>query len=847
MTTKSFPPPREPLSIGAIWDRCRRDLPAIGGVYLLLALFFAPVIFEGKGLSPAADMVASAGMYRMGEEAIAGGRFPLWNPTLFCGLPMFASLQYALFVYPPEYVIRALSFVFGSSDYRIWLFHYLIAATLAYLLARHFGAGRAAAWLAGAAFGYSPQLIVLADVGHGSKLMAMTWLPLIYLLMDRLRLRPTPGRAAALGLAFAVQVLALHPQVAAYGALLMGVYILYHLAAGFIGKERTPLPVKLLGWWSGAMVIALGVSAILWVSVLDYARFSMRGAAAAATGATGGGVSWDYATGWSFHPIESITYFFPGFFGFGNETYWGTVGTPDGTPFTHNPMYFGVTVLFLAVIGMILRPKRIWGPLLTLALVAWVLSFGRYLPVLYGPFYHLLPLFNKFRAPVMGQVLLLLPMTALAGIGLQALLEQLKGDSGRFKSPGSTTVRPLLPKILTILAVIAGAKIFLMLLSDGLFRSIYTGLARIIQPKANPQVLAAALEVARSDALVQLLLIGLLCLLTALAWRRKVAALPFTIAICALFLLDLYLVDRKLVTFTPRGTKSDIFRAEGVASHLLKQPGYFRLHPLDTRYRAANWWSYHGIATTNGYFGAKMANYQAFMNEFGIDATPPHNWLTLHRRPQVLDALNVRYIISSYPLEQIFEELKRQGQGDPVRPASAYLLEVVGRDVRPGAGPFVYRNPGELPRARLTGEFQVIPDLTATYAAMQGRTWDPRALTLVDRKPVPEPIPGAPGRAEIVSFTNERIEISTAADDPRLLVLAETYYPSGWTATINGKDAEILRADGVLRAVALPAGEHKVVFTFRPRLFYAGLTVSLITLFAIAGLGIGVIVRRRRS
>ncbi len=236
---------KKPLPV-SLWEKYRGLIIAIVCMYLLIAIFFAPVVFQGMNLSPAADMVAAAGMYNMGEEAIKSGRFPLWNPTLFCGLPMFASLQYALFCYPPEYFIRALSYVFGGGDYRVWLFHFLLAGIFMFLLARHYGCGRLSAWLAGVAYAFSPQLIVLADVGHGSKLMGMTWLPLLWLMLDRLRIKPHVGRAAALGCVFAVEILALHPQVAAYGALLMAVYLLYYGISALLKMEIKPFGRLLL-------------------------------------------------------------------------------------------------------------------------------------------------------------------------------------------------------------------------------------------------------------------------------------------------------------------------------------------------------------------------------------------------------------------------------------------------------------------------------------------------------------------------------------------------------------------------------------------------------------------------
>jgi len=797
---------------GGFLARYRGTLIVIAGLYLLIAVFFHQVVIEGMGLAQSADMIASAGMFEMGEQAIAEGRFPLWNTTLFCGLPMFASLQYALFVYPLWYPIKFLSYIFGSGDWRIWLFHFLLAALFAYLLARHYGCRRITAWLAGVAYGFSPQLIVLADVGHGSKLMGMTFLPLIWLMIDRLRLRPSVGRAAALGAVFAVEVLALHPEVAAYGALLMAVYLIYYGIRAALNRE-------LGGWgrlalfWGGAMCLVLALSAVLWVSVLDYARFSIRGAGEA--GVAGGGVAWDYATGWSFHPLESITFLFPRFLGFGGQTYWGTVGTPQGQPFTHNPMYFGCGVLLLVVLAVVTLPRSKWGFPVVLGLTALALSFGKYLPILYGPLYHILPLFNKFRAPVMGQVLLLLPAALLAGVGLDELIQRVQ------RGKNSDRLRRVLWWIAGVAALLA----VVALVGEGLFRGIYRGFADIIRPGTDSRLLGAAEAMARPDVARVLGLMALMCGLTALALGRKVTWQVLAGLFILVLLVDLWPVNRRLVNFTPRSHQEALFRPEGVVRKLMQDPDKFRIHPLvqgvrplDSRYMNSNWWSYFGLESTGGYFGAKPAAYQRLMTASDLEG-----WGALYSHPELLDALNVRYVITSVPIDRLFSELERQGWGRPARPASDFTPVLTTR-----GGAYVYRNPGELPRTRLVGEFRVVPDFEATVAEMVGGDWDPVRMVLLDREPPVRPGPaGGVAETQIIEYRPERVKVKVTTSQSRLLVLADGYYPSGWRATLDGQPTEILRADGVLRAVAVPAGEHMVEFRFHPKWFYAGLWVSV--------------------
>jgi hypothetical protein len=62
---------------------------------------------------------------------------------------------------------------------------------------------------------------------------------------------------------------------------------------------------------------------------------------------------------------------------------------------------------------------------------------------------------------------------------------------------------------------------------------------------------------------------------------------------------------------------------------------------------------------------------------------------------------------------------------------------------------------------------------------------------------------------------------------PRALVFTDTYYP-GWQAFVDGKPAEVLKANGYVKAVLLEAGSHEIQFVFRPSSVVFGLWVSFI-------------------
>ncbi len=67
--------------------------------------------------------------------------------------------------------------------------------------------------------------------------------------------------------------------------------------------------------------------------------------------------------------------------------------------------------------------------------------------------------------------------------------------------------------------------------------------------------------------------------------------------------------------------------------------------------------------------------------------------------------------------------------------------------------------------------------------------------------------------------------VKSKNESPSILVLSEIYYPD-WKVEVDGRPAEMLRANYVLRAVALPAGEHDVVFSYDTSLLKKGAVIS---------------------
>lgn len=103
------------------------------------------------------------------------------------------------------------------------------------------------------------------------------------------------------------------------------------------------------------------------------------------------------------------------------------------------------------------------------------------------------------------------------------------------------------------------------------------------------------------------------------------------------------------------------------------------------------------------------------------------------------------------------------------------------------------------------------------------------------------PLPGATGRARVeggalrwVSDDVTRVELECTSPAASSLRLADQLYP-GWVASIDGVPTLLHRSDRIFRSVDVPAGTHRVTFSFRPASFQVGLYLSLILLSACVG------------
>ena len=767
---------------------------------LLVILFFHDVFLGGKTfVSP--DAVAPAGFVRVGEQSLWKDHvYPLWNPFVFLGMPSFGSGTYNPLIYPPDWPLAVVAKVIPLPDMTWLLLYYFLGGLFLFLLAREWGARAEAALLAAVAFVFAPNLVAVGSHGHGSQLVDSAYLPLMVWLASRWLRRGGLGNLGWLALAGGFQLLRGHVQICFYTWLAIAILTAIDLVVGLRDPADRGTRLARAGGIALAAALAFGVSAFYSLPLRDYAKWSIRGG-----NDSGGGVGMTYATAWSLSFSELLTIVIPGWAGFGGETYWG------GMPFTDYPnAYVGLIPVLLAIPAFFAAravPLRLRLFALALALFALFVAFGHNSP-LYGFLYAHLPLFNKFRIPVM--VLLLFQLAAALAFawGWTAVLDA--GEARASAPKGAKTVSPFsrffpTTGALLVVALLAAA-------AGSAFHDAYVRMAT-----AHPNYPPEAADVAFRGFVTDLgrgAALGLLAI--GAGWLAAKRALPPSLAsaiVLVLLLVELLPVSGRVMApvIGDRVASSGEAGRDDVVDFLAKQgpPGSFRILPLGER--LPNRYAGFAIASIQGYHAAKPKLDDEMLQE-RLDSTPA--WLRL---------FNVRFLVAPQPMEGLPPSFRPVFQGSQV----------------------VYENLFVLPRATLVDRYRVVQPDSVIVDSVSAGSSDAAAFTFLASDPGMEQ--GRMGQAEahVTSYRLNEVTVTTSTQGPAILRLADLWYPD-WVATVDGRTAPILRADKFLRAVVVPAGRHEVKFTFRSPAMRQGLTISIVSaLIAIASIVAGSLRRPR--
>ena len=772
----------------------KKQLMVIPVLLVLLCIIFYPVIFQGKIFSSPDSLNPKAAAIILSDTQKEIGEYPLWQPWIFSGMPTAESFTNTSNLYFLQYVFQVLHI----PTIIIHLLHFLFAGLGMYILLRYLNISQIVAIIGGAGFMLMPYLVTMEVFGHGSQAMTAAYIPWAFWatlkLFDKQRILDVGILAIILGL----QLQRAHVQIAYYTWMLIGALFLFKMILFLKEKELRKNAIRGSVLFIVAIIVALGISALVYLPSLQYSSESIRSVGQP------GSASYDYATSWSFHPKEMLTFFIPSGYGFGGQTYWGKM------PFTDYPNYMGIIFLFLAVFALVKKRNTLVWFLAGTTLLALLISFGRHFGLVYNLFYDFIPFFSKFRVPSMILIIVQFNTIILASYGLELLIEH------KWKE---------IPKWFWWIVGSVGFVFLILLFGGGWLREIVSN--GFTQPRTQDARFVEVINNLRwklwiNDVWFMLLFIIALIGTFFLYMKEYITKIMFIGILGTLSIIDLGIVDYKIVQPAPNsGRVSQLvnknaitryFQQDKITKFLTEDETAFRVYPIGPLFGESRLQAF-GIESVGGYHPAKLGIYNRFLSNTNNIST-----LALMRM------MNVRYILSpqviNHPdLEHRFTENMLTGSGK---------IQI-----------WVYRISDSLPRAWFVDKVEVV-DENILWQSLLSESFDPSKTAYIN-EPMTEQFNSA-GEIVYAEYTPNYITIETNNLEGGFLVVSEVHYPLRWKAKVDGKSVKIFETNGVIRGISVPAGNHIIEFVYDKSVFHKGIMLSILSFILAIGLvGLGLI------
>ncbi len=699
------------------------------------------------------------------RAALSEGPLPLWNPWVGFGSPFLADASAEL-AYPPTWLLLPLPLPVQFELFAVG--HCLLAAAGAFALARRLAGGVVAAAAAGAAYALAgPFLSALGLYHHFAGAALLPW---VLWALERLLQRPGMRQALGVGVLAACQVLAGSGDLVLMTALVAVARLAFHAwAARGQGLGAT------LGQLALAAALAASLSAVQWLPTVERGASGLRAAQ-------------DYRTRtyWSLHPASLADLAVPRLVSQATLSADERLRLFEGREPLFACLSLGVVTLALGALALVLRERGAL-PLFASASLFVLLSLGRHTP-LYA-------------------LLLAVPGASLMRYPQKYLL------------PAS---------LCTALLASAGVAALVRVWSDGERRR-----ARLLTWGLLALALAGTLvawwQPDDSGGIVAALKLGRTALILALAglflMRRSAASAPRPWPVAALLLLGA--LDHVLVG---RGTNDT-----APASLYEHRPA-----ALDH------------LGGGSGRVHAAAESPACLAPGAGPPGWPPSHVAALGFLDTLRPPSGIRWgLFGSYDGEftglgprfsASFAEVVHAGLGTPqalrlLQLGGVEHVAYLGHSAPAGLSPVatlqtplacplhVLRVPDTLPRAYVVGRER--EEGANALAAALDPAFDPRHEVLLHAAaaPLAERLREA-GTARVVARSPDTLAVAAQLPAPGVLVVLEAF-DEGWSAEVDGRPAELLRGNGLFRAVRLGEGAHQVRFRYRPWSWRAGRALSL--------------------
>jgi hypothetical protein len=754
-------------------------------------LFYHPLL-QGKKLFQS-DISQYEGMSRqIKENREKHDKEIYWIDNAFGGMPTYqlgAKYPYDILT-PFHYLFRFIPRPAHT------LFLYLISMYLLLLVLK-------VPWrislIGSLAFGLSTYLLIILQVGHNTKALAISYIPLVISGLILLKQnKKILGFILSL-IAISLQIRANHYQMTYYLLFIIGLFFIVYLIDSYKKGEIKPF-IKSISPFFLAGILAMGLNAPNLLSTYEYSKFSTRSASELKFDSSGfpkektTGLDYDYITQYSSVIFESLNIVIPRIQGGASRedvgtnsnlykfliennvpndqasnftkavpTYWGD------QPILEAPAYIGISVFLLFILSLFTArgPTKFW--LLSCVIISLLLSWGKNFPLLTDLFIEYFPMYNKFRAVSSIQVILEFAIPLLASLGLY---EYLKNDD--YKNLNKALIIVIIPLIILLLFK---SSISFLGPSDEYYEKVFGGemLNKIIYERSYMY----SYDIIRA-------MIFTVIIYSILRFKSLLGNNITVLAILFIVFYDLSSVNNRYIDKNLFIDSNQNYITKNQTDlEILKDKSDYRVYDASQGLNGANISLFHN--SIGGYHAAKLRRFQE-----------AYDYFRFHNNNVMVDMLNTKYVISDGESDkELF--INEDAAGNVWAVDSIYLTDSAD---------------------------EILDKLTKidikTHAITFHDSYGPDNINQFNSKDLLE-----------INFnrnSSNHITYKYNANSPQLLIFSEIYYPKGWNVYLDDNLSEYFDANYILRAMLVPEGKHKIDFYFEPQIVKFGINVRLISI-----------------
>lgn len=822
-------------------------------VFIVLALAYANPVISGKSLIQPDIVHYKGGAKELLDYRANNENETYWSNSMFGGMPTYhTGAQFRgdlikkiddvlMFLPKPAnylFLLFAGFFLLGIVATRNWKYA-LLGATF---------------------FGLSTYFYIIVAAGHNAKLHTIAYFaPLLAgILLVYIRKKYILGFIVT-ALFMGLQISANHPQMTYYLFIALAFLFISELIRAV--RKKTPMKHFLIssGVLALAFAIGVGMNAQRLLANAEYVKETTRGKQILNNdrhSPESSGLDKESITMWSYGKLETLNLFIPRLMGggsqeegsdkmmaevqqlvqdnvksqqemdmiskgFGSLTYWGD------QPGTSGPAYQGAVVIFLAILGFFFAWKKYRYWILGASVLTILLAWGHNFAPLTNFFIDVVPLYNKFRAPssILVVVELLFPFIAILGLYRFYNDEKLTADYKK--------------KILTyVSASVLGLLLILIIFGKGLLGFHTDNEKQYLPPYLLDYLIGERFSMFRGDAIKAFIFVLITAAILWFSIKQKISQNVALIVIGLVSLFDLWSVNKRYLNegnFADKAFAENPFITEnsdfltgkaaenpyiqGLLSQVNVNKTLEEISSKDqTHYRIYNQTlgpfnetnTSYFKSSVGGYSAAKLRRYDDVINHYFME-------MDTVKVPRILNLLNAKYMIFG-----------NAEQPQAVANANANGNAWFVSDVK-----FV-----NTPNEEIDAIGVIDSKKTAVVASSDKNYFSGKQI-----------LPDSTAHIDLKKYQPNELEYSSVSKTPQLAVFSEIYYPKGWKMFIDGKEVPYIKANYLLRAVHVPAGNHTLKMVFEPEVIKTGKMISMAVFglfLLLAALGIWFLVKNRK-